>query len=158
MLIHNPPSAPLPWRALPIPPECALHEQIFACRLAIQTYQAFAFKLRWKMRSMRMRSISSGTILLYKSIWMVSLPNMNWSMNSLSRLSKWVRFKPSFSGLHLRCFLVALHKLMLELVEVVHHRICRGERRSVIAIWGHPNENGNNWSQTNKKTYFYKWE
>ena len=24
------------------------HSQIFACRLAIQTYQAFAFKLRWK--------------------------------------------------------------------------------------------------------------
>lgn len=42
--------------------------QVFACRLAIQTYQAFAFKLRWKMRYLRMRSISSGTILLYKSI------------------------------------------------------------------------------------------
>ena len=38
-------------------------------------------------------SISSGTILLYKSIWMASLLNMDWSMKSLSHSSKWVSFR-----------------------------------------------------------------
>lgn len=57
--------------------------------------------------------------------------------------------------LYLRCYLVALPKLMLEQVAVAHRLICPGERGSVIAIWGHPNENGNNWFQTNKKTIFF---
>ena len=32
----------------------------------------------------------------------------------------------------MRCFLVVLHKLMWELVAVVHHLICLGERRRMM--------------------------
>ena len=126
--------------------------QVSVYRLAIQIYIVFAFGLRWKMKPLRMRSILSGIIQLYKSIWMASLQSMNWSMKSLSHLSKWVKFKPNYLVLHLRCFQVALPKIMLALVAVVHHPICLGERRRKMVTWLHLDENGDIWSQTNKKT------
>ena len=37
-----------------------------------------------------------------------------------------------------------------------HHLICLGERRRMIVIRLHLDENGDNWSQMNKKTNFFQ--